>query len=350
MSTLVNTWAASRETIVLTFDDGTKPPFFPLDSRVRHQPMALNRTSRWFGEGVLNNAHRVRLLRARLRRESPDIIVSFGDRTNVVTLLAARPLRIPTVVSERVDPRLHDLSPIWRLLRRAVYPSAAAVVVQTERTRLHFAARINAAFVVIPNPVSIATTLQDDGDPEDTVIVGMGRLERQKGFDLLLRAFAGMSDRFAHWRLVIAGEGSLRPALETGGRELGIARRVSLPGIVPADALLGRAGIFALTSYFEGFPNVLAEAMAHGRAVVATDCPTGPAELITHGVNGLLIPVGSVEALRAALEKLAGDAVLRRQLGRAARRAVDPYRIDRVLQQWDDLVRRVARMPVRHGQ
>jgi glycosyltransferase involved in cell wall biosynthesis len=217
------------------------------------------------------------------------------------------------------------------------------IVVQTERTREYLRSRVTAPVVVIPNPVAPAAEVTTDNQDRDAVILAIGRLQPQKGFDVLLRAFAQASARLASWRLAIAGEGPLRPELAEIARELRVDDRVTFLGVVPdIRPLLQRAGIFALTSRFEGFPNALAEAMAHGCAVVATNCPTGPAELISDGASGLLVPVDDVAALTGALDRLAADAGLRRRLGRAAEQAVTPYRVDRIVQQWNRLLEDVT--------
>ena len=346
LSTLVNAWADGRTVAVLTFDNGATPPFFAIDPRVAVRPLALESTSTWVGQGALKNASRIRRLRAAIRREVPDVILSFGDRTNVVTLLASRTLGVPVIVSERVDPRRYSPGAVWNVLRFVTYRWAATVVVQTERTREYLQSRWSAPLVVIPNPVNTVDEVARNNRVRDTIVLGIGRLQPQKGFDVLLRAFARMAERFNSWRLLIAGDGPLRQQLEATAFKLGITDRVSFPGLVAdAHALYQRAGVFALTSRFEGFPNALAEAMAHGCAVVATDCPTGPAELINDGASGILVPIDDVNALTGALERLADDPALRRRLGVAAEQAVRSYRADRVVQQWNQLLDRMMASP-----
>lgn len=340
MATLVSEWARDRHVTVLTFDDGAAPPFYALPPTVHHHPLALAGGSGSLLRAARANWHRVRRLRGAIRSASPDIVLSFGDQVNVVTLLACRDLRVPVIVSERVDPRLYDPGRAWRALRRLTYPEAAAVVVQTERTREYAAARWKALLVVIPNPVLRPRS----GDvPPEPLVVGIGRLVPQKGFDVLVRAFADAAPRLPGWQLLIAGEGPERQSLQSLAHELGVADRVALPGVVrDNDGLLRRASIFVLASRFEGFPNALAEAMASGRAVVATDCPTGPRELTRDGTAGLLVPVDNVAAMSGALQRLGHDGELRRRLGEAAVAAVAPYDVGEVLEKWQELFRRVT--------
>ncbi len=342
MSRLAGAWSEVHDVAVFTYDDGAEPPFYRLPAAVALHPLALDGHSATVLRAVASNLRRWYRLRAALRSVSPDVVVSFGDRVNVLTLLATRGLRTSVIVSERVDPRLYDPGLAWRTLRWLLYRQAAAVVVQTERTRQYFAAGISGRFVTIPNPVGPSPLNMGDGEP---LVVGMGRLVPQKGFDILLKAFARARLASSGWQLVIAGEGPVRAELEALAATLGIAGATSFPGNVPDSAsLLGRAGIFALTSRFEGFPNVLAEAMALGRPVVATDCLTGPRELTMEGVAGVLVPVDDVDALAGALSNLAAAPPLRRTLGDAARAAVAPLSLGRVVETWDRLFR-LTRQP-----
>lgn len=133
------------------------------------------------------------------------------------------------------------------------------------------------------------------------VLIAIGRLEKQKDFATLLRAFAGVR-RLRPARLVLLGEGSLRPLLQQLAEELGVVDDLSMPGFVSNPfAYLSRASVFVLSSTHEGFGNVLVEAMACGTPVVSTDCPSGPSEVLEAGRYGPLVPVGDAEALAAAI-------------------------------------------------
>ena len=138
----------------------------------------------------------------------------------------------------------------------------------------------------------------DAGAP---VILGAGRLTRQKDFATLIRAFAELR-RHSTARLVILGEGRQRPALQALAARLSVANAVDLPGFVENPyAYMAKAAVFALSSAWEGSPNVLTEALAVGTPVVATDCPSGPREILNQGRYGPLVPVGDVTGLAQAI-------------------------------------------------
>jgi len=134
------------------------------------------------------------------------------------------------------------------------------------------------------------------------VLLAAGRLTRQKDYPCLLRAFSILSQRH-QMRLLILGEGPERPSLEALANELGLQTNVDMPGFVEnVFTFMARASIFVLSSAWEGFPSVLVEAMACGVPVVATDCPSGPAEILEGGRHGLLVPVGDPVALAESLK------------------------------------------------
>ena len=140
-------------------------------------------------------------------------------------------------------------------------------------------------------------------------VVAMGRLSREKGFDVLLRAFAQAAPEMDGWSLVVIGDGPDRDQLQTLANDLGIAERVRLTGYLPQpQAVLAGASLFVLSSRREGMGGlVLLEALAHGMPIVATDCTAGPREILRHGMLGRLVGVDDVSGLAAALAAHAAD-------------------------------------------
>lgn len=327
--------------------EGDRSDHFPLHQSVRR----LRTNIMWESRGVLDSAlsmvKRLRLIRSLVRNTSPDVVVSFIEMTNVRVLLALAGTDIPVIVSERTDPRHHLISGYWSHLRRHSYRRAARLVVQTDNVARWARSWLSAKkVVIIPNavrrPVDPAAQLKPSRMPHGRVLLGMGRLSVEKGFDLLVRAFAQAGLHRAGWSLVLLGEGGERGALTALAADLGVGENVLMPGIQanPAE-WLQHADIFALSSRYEGFPNALLEAMQCGVASVAFDCESGPSEIIRDGFDGLLVPPTDVDGLSKALRRLALDAMLRGRLGANARSVTERFSQEFVYGQWQALLNSV---------
>ena len=172
-----------------------------------------------------------------------------------------------------------------------------------------------------------------------------GRLVEQKGYLYLLEAFARVvKERDAE--LHILGTGPLQEKLEVQAEKLGLAGRVYFLGFRANPFLHMRAAdVFVLSSLWEGFGNVIVEAMAMGTPVISTDCPHGPNEIITNGVNGLLVPPGDAAALAWAMLRLAEDASLRARLAQAGQLRAQHFSADRIVGEFEDVLRKLG-LPV----
>lgn len=339
MVSLCGAWAARGDDVTLfTFDDGRRD-FHAVPAGVTRIALDIAATSTSLLGAICTNAARLRTLRRAVRSAAPDVIVSFTDRTNVSTLLAALGLSIPVVISERIDPRRHDIGVAWSALRRVSYRWATGLVVQTERVRPWAETHVSPARVhVIGNPLREVAAPRLTAGERTATIAAVGRLVPQKGFDTLLRAFALVHATYPAWRLVISGDGPLRPSLEAQIHALGLDDVVSLPGRTSTvDAVLADSAVFVLSSRYEGFPNVLLEAMASGCACVATDCDAGPSDLLEHDALGLLVPVDDAVALAGAITRVLDDAAYRSRLGESARASTQRFAPARMLQAWDDV-------------
>jgi glycosyltransferase involved in cell wall biosynthesis len=228
---------------------------------------------------------------------------------------------------------------LTRAIRRH-YPRLDALAVLTrddERDYGELLAGARTRLARIPNALPPLDGGLSDGSAK--LVAAAGRLNPQKGFDLLIAAFAQVVEQAPDWRLVIHGGGAERDRL----RELifahGIHEHVGLPG--PTRTLgeeLAKASLFALSSRFEGFGMVIVEAMSKGLPVVSFDCPRGPAEIITPGRDGLLVAAEDVDALAAALLELIGDEERRRAMANRALETARRYSLDAVGREWDALL------------
>jgi glycosyltransferase involved in cell wall biosynthesis len=202
---------------------------------------------------------------------------------------------------------------------------------------------------VIPNPVATPRPGGDKPDPSrpawlersGSKVFAAGRLVPQKGFDVLLRAFARCRVDHQDWSLIVFGEGDERGRLDALAAELGIEAVVTLPGHVPNAARLFPYGdLFVLSSRYEGFPNALLNAMACGLPAIATDCPSGPRRIVRHGVDGLLVEPDNVDALHAAMHQAMSQPDLRRRLASRAIDVTERFSLPCVMRQWNALLDR----------
>lgn len=349
MAALANAWAERGHEVALVTLSSSDRDKYVLDPAVRRVALDVAGMSTNVLAGIAHNVTRLFALRRAIRAFQPDVVISFIAKNNVLVLASLFGTRVPIIVSERTFPVAHGVHGVWRVMYRLLYPRAAAVVVQTQRCA-GLLATLARRIAVIPNPV-----LHDPAeDPAGThglnraqtvhvgdrrTLLAVGRLSHEKGFDMLIRAFARIAEVRADWDLVILGEGKLRMDLTRMIDAAGLASRVSMPGFDPrARDAMRRADLFVLSSRFEGIPNALLEAMSEGRACVSFDCDTGPRELIEHGRNGWLVLAGDVPALAEALDTLMRDADLRERLGIRAREVRIHYSLPAILDQWDKLV------------
>jgi GalNAc-alpha-(1->4)-GalNAc-alpha-(1->3)-diNAcBac-PP-undecaprenol alpha-1,4-N-acetyl-D-galactosaminyltransferase len=320
---------------------------YPLEPGIRRITLGLPSDSGLLWSRVWRNFLRVMRLRSEIRTLRPTAVIAFGDTANVRAVLAGIGTGIPVVVSERTDPRENPQPWALNVLRRLLYPRADAVVAQTQSVAAWIGAFVQSARVrVIPNPVRnlSATSLRPNALAQRNTAVAVGRLGQEKGFDVLLDAYARSKLTAAGWQLVILGDGPERDALQRRIDELGLQGAVLMPGVVKnTEQWLQHAQLFVLSSRFEGFPNALLEAMQCGLPVAAFDCPSGPGEIVRHEQTGLLVPAGDVEALAAAIARLAGDADLRQRLGSAAAADVSSrFSLQHIGSMWEELLVGIA--------
>jgi glycosyltransferase involved in cell wall biosynthesis len=252
--------------------------------------------------------------------------------------------KVICIGTEHIHPPQVSLGCVWSVLRRLSYRRLWAVVALTARSARWLEQHTHATRVrVIPNPVPwplpLAAGVSAPPAKREGRLVCAGRLDRQKGFDLMLPCFARLAPIFDGWDLVIIGEGPERASLERSINELGLQGRVHLPGFVGnISEWYATADIFVMPSRFEGFPMALLEAMASGVPAVSFDCNTGPREIIRDGVDGVLVSNGDIAQLEAEIAALMQDSEQRTALATRALEVQTRFSIGSIGHLWMDLL------------
>lgn len=253
------------------------------------------------------------VLRRTVKELKPSIVCVFLSDVAVMMKIAMLGMKTPFISAERGDP--NDLEgSIWKPLVIWAYQNSDRCIFQLEGARDYFNKHIRKKSFVIPNPYLEGDIKPWYGSRKKT-IVSAGRFEHQKGFDVLIDAYAEVHKEYEDYSLILYGDGSLKSEIITQIKELGIEDNVTLPGYVTNIAeRIKMDGIFVLPSRFEGIPNVLIEALCVGIPTISTDCPPGgPAFLTDNGERGMLVEVDNAKGLKDAIIHLIQSESLRQQ-------------------------------------
>ncbi len=323
---------------IVSFEADGSPPYYRTDDRIRIDYLAVPVAKKGAASAMFDIVQRVRRLREVLKARHPDIVVSLLTRSNVIAVLAARPLGIPVIVSERNNPLRQKPGLVWRLLRRYTYSRAYGLITMTRGALECFPPSMRPRGWVIPNMADYQDC-KPRFDNRTKIMTAVGRLVDQKGFDLLIESWAQIAERHPDWRLRIWGDGPDRAGLQALIQKLGVQDSVEMPGISDAPGQwIEDADAFVLSSRFEGWGLVLGEAMAAGLPCVSFNCSFGPADMMTDAYDGLLIEEGNVSAMAAALSRVMGDRELRVRLGTNAAAAADRFAPDAIGGIWETTI------------
>lgn len=296
------------------------------------------------GSRVINFMRRFMKLRNIWKTEKPDVVLSFIGKNNIMAILTSFGLDISVAVSVRSEPAREYYNGVLRFLAKNLFYAADGVILQTRECFSFFPERIRKKAVILKNPVNASFFRERYEGERDKTIVTVGRVDENKNQRMLICAFKGIAEEFPDYKLIIYGDGEQRNELIKLVESMNMQERVQLPGSVDnIPEVIYKTSIFVLSSNKEGMPNALIEAMVMGLTVVSTDCPCGgPADLIKHGVNGILTPVGDVEKMKENLQYLLNHLRIADAMGRNAVNISDSYRPEKVYKEWENYLNSLA--------
>ncbi len=282
---------------------------------------------------LLNRTYRLKKL---FKQEKFDGVFALMEAAGVPAVLADK----NTIVSVRDTPE--SFTPFYQNLLKRVYPRAQKVVAVAKATeqklRDDYGLKNTTTIYNMANIEMVTKLSRSPIDVQQPFILAVGRLFKQKGFDLLIEAYA-KSKAKDHIKLLIVGEGSEQPALEALIKQNNLEDKVMLYGSTDNPfAFYAKAEFFVLSSRHEGFPNILVEALACGCACLSVDCPTGPNEIITDGENGMLIETENIPKLTESIDRLYFDEDLKARFKENAQASVAYLRPDAIVQEWLNLI------------
>ena len=330
-------WLQQGVHSILIVTHGNIPDFYEYPENVKRIHLESHVAHKSQG-GLANNLRLIQALRGLLTHEKPDILISFMESANVIAILSAMCTGVPVIITEHANPHKRTVGKIWRALMRPTYPRAQKIVSVSHGLDKAFSwippTKRTVIYNALPYELPSAVTT-----PRKKQFIAMGRLVRQKGFDMLIESFARISANIPEWSLAIIGEGEERAALQKQIEHHHLTAKIFLSGSTPHPLpLLQAASIYVFSSRFEGFGNALIEAMAAGLPVISFDCPYGPSEIVRDGDNGILLPPENIESLSQAMLTLAQDDRKRIAMGDSAYRSAAAYAPSAIMPQWEKLL------------
>lgn len=284
-------------------------------------------------------------IRAMIREKNPDVVISFADYPNLLTLIATVGIKVPVIVSERGNPYSDNRGKMYKF-NTFMYQFADGIVFQTEKAKDFFKSTIREKAAIIPNPV-IVKNLPDrwTGERRDE-IVSVGRFELvTKRQDILLKAFKDVISDYPNIKLVFYGDGEDKDKIKNIADELGITEHVIFAGVTDnVYESIRYSRLFILSSDSEGIPNALIEAMSIGLPCISTDCSPGGARLLIDDMkNGIIVPCGDAEALAEAIIFLLNNDKKSEEFGIEAMKIIEKFEPRKIFKIWDTYIDEIIR-------
>jgi len=322
---------AGHDVVVVTL---TNNIFYALNPKIELESLGISTVSANRLQKYVNIYKRFKRVEESIKKHKPDVVFCMLPTMAKYVLQIKNRYDFVLITSERNNP-LFDTDEEKRI-KAKIYNKSNGIIFQTQRARECFPENIQKKGIVIPNAIGNEQAYQVTSSKEKkNKFFAVGRLSKQKDYPTMFRAFAEFLKKHPGYILDIYGDGALKKQLSDLAKELGILENINFKG-VSKDALKESADAkcFILSSVYEGMPNVLMEAMAIGIPCISTDCPFGPGELIDNGENGILVPVGDMEALKEAMCKMVEDEEFAQYCGNNARKLLDTNSISAISERY----------------
>lgn len=286
--------------------------------------------------------YRLKEIRKIAHAYGAEVIIGFTAFPNFYSVIISKILHIPSIVSERGDPYHTFNSSLKDKILKLIINQSSGAVFQTKGASEFYGKRLQKRGRIIPNPIYIKNdTIVNDSVSRENTIVSVGRIDNtQKRYDIMLKAFSLFSRHHPQYSLLLYGRGVDEGDVKEWCGILGLEKKVRFMGLTTNPMQdISNASIFLITSDYEGISNSLLEAMAVGLPCVSTDSsPGGARMLIKDHVNGLLVPVGDVEAIAKALCEFAEDPVLASKCGKNAKNVIRRFDANTIIDMWESYV------------
>ncbi|MCZ6802881.1 MAG: glycosyltransferase family 4 protein [Proteobacteria bacterium] len=330
------------EVELLTWDMAKATSFYAMKPEIKWHRLNMGHPEKKASYALM--FQRARVIRTLVRQRDIDIIICFQAGPFLAMMTYLLGMGIPIIASERNSPsRFKHLKAGWyKSIFFQSFRFASQLVVQCESYCANYPDYLNSRIITIPNPVypTDIHAMPFDSDNGRFRMLSIGRLGYQKNYTVLVKAFSRIATDFPKWDLTIIGDGEERQKLQTLIEELGLVNRVLLPGATDnITEWYVKSHAFCLPSGWEGFPNALAEALAHGLPCIGFEDCSGVRDLIHCGKNGYLAPGnGDENSLAITLKKLMSDHILRKNMSESAIESIKIFEPKKIFDLWEQVI------------
>ncbi|VXC03283.1 glycosyltransferase [Maribacter litoralis] len=341
VSGLANFWATEHEISIITLVKSD--PFYKLDPNIKlYHCLNSDKKTTSSLSTIIDGGKRLYKLYFLLRKIRSEVVISFMTKTNYYSILTAKAIGIPCIISERANHELNRLPKSQEKLRNFLYKKIDALVVQTTGNLNYYSKTIlKKPIIVIPNAVATVFKRNTQIKENNKIILNVGAFRNGKAQHILLHAFAKL--KTTDWSIIFLGQGPNLNKNKELAKKLGLEEKVIFKGAqTDVAAYYNKANIFVFTSEHEGYPNALLEALYFGIPSISTNCKHGPSDMITNGENGFLVPVGDIDALASKMKIIMNNKELQEKFRNASIASTEYNEMDKIATKWMDLIKTVT--------